>query len=237
MYVGGEVSVASAIINFLGQPNIAGLPALEARLYVALFWGGMMIRRFMGAVELSEMKKSNKRIWLAVIPVLGFVLFWILRSWNSDQGQFDFAGGWMMVRNYLPLLALCWLLFQFGKAMAGRTLMIFSATIVVLLAVAILMGGKLAMWCVVGVGLFSSIGWSNIFSLALEGTGIYKSQVSSLLVMAILGGALLPATLGRVADVWSLQTAFIVPLIAYTYVAFYGWKGHAIGRSQRAATA
>ena len=237
MYVGGEVSVASAIINFLGQPNIAGMTALEARLYVALFWGGMLIGRFMGAVELSEMKKTNKQLWLAAIPVLGFLLFWILRSWNSDQGQFDFAGGWMIVKNYLPLLALCWLLFQFGKAMAGRTLMIFSATVVVLLAVAIVMGGKVAMWCVVGVGLFSSIGWSNTFSLALEGTGIYKSQVSSLLVMAILGGAILPATLGRVADVWSLQTAFIVPLIAYTYVAFYGWKGHAIGRSQRTATA
>jgi len=101
----------------------------------------------------------------------------------------------------------------------------------VLLSLAILFGGKLAMWCVVGVGLFTSIGWPNIFSLALDKMGVYKSQVSSLLVMAVVGGAVLPVTLGRVADVWNLQVSFIVPLIAYAYVAFYGWKGHKVGRS------
>ena len=184
----------------------------------------------MGAVELSEMKKLNKQMFLAAIPMLGFLLFWILRSWNADQKQFDFCGGWTVVQNYLPLLALCWLLFQFGKALAGRTLLIFSATIVVLLAIAIVFGGKLAMWCVVGVGLFTSIGWPNIFSLALDGMGVYKSQVSSLLVMAVLGGAILPPLQGHIADIGGLQISFIVPLIAYAYVGFYGWKGHKMGR-------
>jgi FHS family L-fucose permease-like MFS transporter len=178
------------------------------------------------------MRKINKQIFLVVIPVLGFLLFWTLRSWNYDQHQFDFAGGWTIVQNYLPLLALCWLMFQFGKALAGRTLLIFGSTIVVLLAIAILTGGKTAMWCVVGVGLFTSIGWPNIFSLALDGTGVYKSQVSSLLVMAILGGALLPPLMGLIADMTcDLRFAFIVPLIAYAYVAFYGWKGHRVGRA------
>jgi len=230
MYVGGEVAIGSSIINFLGQPNVAGLTALEASKYVSLFWGGMLIGRFMGAVELSEMKKASKQLFLLAIPVLGFLLFWTLRSWNSDQGGFYFAGGWVIVKNYLPLLALCWVLFQFGRALANRTLMIFSLTIVVLLAVSIFSGGRLAMWCIVGIGLFTSIGFPSIFSLALDAIGIYKSQASSLLVMAILGGAILPAILGRIADVWSLQTSLIVPLIAYAYVAFYGWKGHQIGR-------
>jgi FHS family L-fucose permease-like MFS transporter len=130
----------------------------------------------------------------------------------------------------LPLLLLCWRLFQCGKSRAGRTLMIFSLAVVVLLATAIFAGGKLAMWCVIGAGLFTSIGWSNTFSLAIEGTGIYKSQASSLLVMAILGGALLPPIQGHVADRWNLQVSYIVPLIAYAYVAFYGWKGHKVGR-------
>ena len=72
---------------------------------------------------------------------------------------------------------------------------------------------------------------SNTFSLALEGTGIYKSQVSSLLVMAILGGAILPPVQGWVADhMQSIQLSFLVPLIAYAYVAFYGAIGHRIGR-------
>jgi MFS transporter, FHS family, L-fucose permease len=239
MYVGGEVAIGSSIINFLGQANVAGLTALEASKYVSLFWGGMLIGRFMAAVELSEMKKVNKQIFLLGIPILGFLLFWTLRSWNSDQGGFDFASGWVIVENYLPLLALCWVLFQFGQALASRTLMIFSLTIVVLLAISIGMGGKLAMWCIVGIGLFTSIGFPSIFSLALDGIGIFKSQASSLLVMAILGGALLPPLQGIIADFFikggnehGLQYSFIVPLIAYAYVAFYGWKGHKIGRSK-----
>ncbi len=220
MYVGGEVSVGSSIINFLGQKSVAGLTAVEASKYVALFWGGMLVGRFMGAVELSEMKSKNKQLLLAGIPIAAFV---ILGAWR----------GWDIVQHYLPLLILCWLLFQFGKANAGRTLMIFSATIVLLLATAIIAGGKVAMWCVVGVGLFTSIGWSNTFSLALEGTGIYKSQVSSLLVMAILGGAILPPIQGHIADLGGLQISYLVPLIAYSYVGFYGWKGHAVGRKRR----
>ncbi len=237
MYVGGEVSIGSTLISFLGQPSVAGMKTVEASKYVSLFWGGMLIGRFMGAVELSEMKRRNKQISLVAVPILGGLLFWILRSWNSDQGGFDFAAGWLIVKNYLPLLALCWLLFQFGKALAGRTLLIFGTTIVVLLAVSMVKGGPLAMWCIVGVGLFTSIGWPNIFSLALDGMGVYKSQVSSLLVMAVLGGAILPPLQGKIADILikggndhGLQISYIVPLIAYAYVAFYGWKGHRIGR-------
>ena len=236
MYVGGEVSIGSSIISFLGQGNVASMSPLEASQYVSLFWGGMLIGRFMGAVELSEMKTLNKQLALLGIPLAGFLLFWILRSWNSDQKQFDFAGGWTIVKNYLPMLAICWLLFQFGKANAGRTLTIFCGTIVALLVTALAFGGHIAMWCVVGVGLFTSIGWSNTFSLALEGTGIFKSQVSSLLVMAIVGGAILPPLTGKIADLThDLKFGFIVPLIAYAYVGFYGLIGHKIGRPQPAA--
>jgi len=225
MYVGGEVSVGSSIINFLGQKNVAGLDPIEASKYVSLFWGGMLIGRFMGAVELSEMKTLNKQIFLAAIPLLGFLILWATRGWD-------------VVQCYLPFLVLCWALFQFGKALAGRTLMIFGLTIMALLFAAILVGGKTAMWCVIGVGLFTSIGWPNIFSLALDGMGVHKSQVSSLLVMAILGGAILPPVQGAIADVTkNLQLSFIVPLLAYAYVAFYGAIGHRIGRKVLLAAA
>jgi fucose permease len=70
MYVGGEVSVGSSIINFLGQPSVAGLNPVEASKYVSLFWGGMLIGRFMAAVELSEMKKNNKQLFLVAIPAV-----------------------------------------------------------------------------------------------------------------------------------------------------------------------
>src|SRR6202012_37561 len=97
MYVGGEVSIGSSLISFLGQKNVAALPELEASKYVALFWGGMLIGRFMGSVELSEMKKVNKQILLVVIPLTGFGLLLLSRSWDSKLHGFDFAAGWEIV--------------------------------------------------------------------------------------------------------------------------------------------
>ena len=84
------------------------------------------------------------------------------------------------------------------------------------------------------VGLFTSDGWSNTFSLALEGTAIYKCQVSSRLVMAILGGAILPPLQGWLADyLYSIQRSLLVPLIAYD--AFYVALGHRIDRADGSA--
>ena len=133
---------------------MAGLPEIEASKYVSLYWGGMLIGRFMGAVELSDMKKVNKQISLVVIPLLAYLLLWVAQSapldairGGSSTAVFElwkdrFVQNWAMFQTYLPFLALCWVLFQFGKSLAGRTLMIFSAMVVVLLVTAIVAGGK-----------------------------------------------------------------------------------------------
>lgn len=219
MYVGGEVSVGSSMISFLGQPGVAGLSEMEASHYVSLFWGGMLIGRFMGAIELSELTPGTKQAALAAVPAIAFAVLASLRPWGEAV-------------LYAPFLVLCWLGFLVGRGNAGRTLMIFSLVVAALLAVAIGVGGKLAMWCLIGAGLFTSIGWSNTFALAIDGIGIYKSQASSLLVMAIVGGALLPPLQGWLADHTSLQSSFVVPLVAYAYVAFYGAKGCRVGRTE-----
>jgi FHS family L-fucose permease-like MFS transporter len=249
MYVGGEVSIGSNIIKFLGEHNIANMTESEASKYVSLFWGGMLIGRFTGAIQLSEIQKAKKFVLLIIVPLLAYLFLWAAISAPLDalhsgasfsqvlsQWKDKFIDYWSMFKIYLPFLALCWLMFQFGKALPGRTLVIFCSTIVALLAIAIFVGGKPAMWCVIAVGLFTSIGWPNIFSLALDGMGNYKSQVSSLLVMAVVGGAVLPLLMGKFADHWSRQYSFIIPLIAYAYVGFYGLAGHKIGRSRQIAS-
>jgi FHS family L-fucose permease-like MFS transporter len=76
--------------------------------------------------------------------------------------------------------------------------------------------------------------WGNIFSLAIEGLGPLKSQASSLLVMAIIGGALLPPLQGAMADRFGIQFSFIVPMLAFAYVAFYGLIGYRVGRKDLA---
>ena len=127
---------------------------------------------------------------------------------------------------YSILLFLSLLAFLLGASRAGRTTGIFALLAAGLLVVPIVTAGSFALWAVVGLGLFNSIMWSNIFSLAIEGLGKHKSQASSLLVMAIVGGALLPPAQARLADVEGFPISFVIPLLAYVYIAYYGFRGH-----------
>ena len=95
-----------------------------------------------------------------------------------------------------------------------------------LLLLGIFAQGKLAMWSMLCIGLFNSIMWSNIFTLAIAGLEKYTSQGSSLLVMMIVGGAILPICQGALADVSGVHYSLFVPLFAYLYLIFYGIKGY-----------
>ena len=74
--------------------------------------------------------------------------------------------------------------------------------------------------------------WPSIFALAIAGLGKNTSQGSSLLVMAILGGALIPPLQGFMADKIGLHISFIIPIFCYIYLAFYAWKVRSILKSQ-----
>ena len=218
MYVGGEVSVGSAIINYLGLPKLGGLAHEAASPYLAFYWGGLMIGRFMGAFALSAMRKTLKHTLVALVPVVAFVTIWLL------SGQAN-------ALHYGAALAVLLVAFYLGEASAHRMLALFSAVIIGLLLTSMCTEGETAKWSILGVGLFCSVMWSNIFSLAIEGLGALKSQGSSLLVMAILGGALLPPLQGAIADHYGIQPSFIVPMIAFAYIAFYGLYGYKAGRT------
>jgi FHS family L-fucose permease-like MFS transporter len=82
--------------------------------------------------------------------------------------------------------------------------------------------GDVAIWSVISVGLFNSIMFPTIFTLAIKGLGPMTSRGSGLLCQAIVGGAMLPVIQGAVADATSIQTSFIVPLCAYIYICGYG---------------
>lgn len=222
MYVGGEVSIGSAIVNFLGHHDVAGLAPAEAAKFLSFYWGGLMIGRFMGAVSLGDMIPRRKTLLMCLIPLIALALI-------------AFITGVSTAITYSPLLAICWIGFQLGGWKPDRTLALFSAIIVFLIISAITLGGHVAMWCILGIGLFTSIGWSNTFSLAIDGLGDFKSQGSSLLVMAVLGGALLPPLQGALADRIGLRLSFVVPMIAYSYLVFYGLVGCKLGKKSLSA--
>ncbi|MBP7849063.1 MAG: sugar MFS transporter [Lentimicrobiaceae bacterium] len=224
-YVGGEVSIGSVLINFLQE--LQGYHELQAKTYLAMYWGGAMTGRFLGAVSLGKGPISLQR-WLlmAGIGLLGLGVIYAAISLES---------GYMLpFTDWLPfagLLLLNLLLFPLGRSLPARTLMIFAVTTGIMLVVAMGSSGNIAMWSIIGIGLFNSIMWSNIFTLSIHNLGAYTSQASSLLVMAILGGAILPFVQGNLADaLGGYHYSFIVPLISYLYLAWYGWKGYRPGR-------
>jgi FHS family L-fucose permease-like MFS transporter len=75
------------------------------------------------------------------------------------------------------------------------------------------------------VGLFNSSMFRTIFTLAIDGLGRHTGQTSGILCMAIVGGAVGPAVQGFLADSIGIQHAFILPVLCFAYIVFYGWKG------------
>ena len=165
LYVGAEVAIGSFLVNYLGQPYVAGLPESEAAKFVSFYWGGAMVGRFLGSG--------------------------LQRRFNPGK-----------------LLAVC----AFGAA--------------ALVAVTMLTTGATAMWSVLLVGLFNSIMFSTIFSLGIAGLGKHTGKGSGALCMAIVGGAIIPVAQGMLADAAGIQRAFILPLLCYLYIAYYGISGH-----------
>ncbi len=99
----------------------------------------------------------------------------------------------------------------------------FNAIIACLLAVlAILTHGHLAMFALLFVGLFNSIMFPSIFALGIQDLGPLTSKGSSLMIAAIVGGALIPEATGKLADLIGLHHAFIIPALCYVYIASYG---------------
>jgi FHS family L-fucose permease-like MFS transporter len=164
VYVGAEVAIGSFLVNFLGLPRVAGLPPASAARYVALYWGGAMVGRFVGSGLLRR------------IP-------------------------------------------------AGRLLGAFAVGAAALTTIAAVTSGPVAMVAVLAVGLCNSIMFPTIFALAIEGLGPVTGEGSSLLVMAIVGGALVPVAVGALADTAGLQLALLLPALCYLYIVFYGLRG------------
>jgi FHS family L-fucose permease-like MFS transporter len=164
VYVGAEVSIGSFLVSFFNDPTIANLAEADAAKYIAYYWGGAMVGRFVGAAVMQR------------IPA--------------------------------------------GKVLA------FNATLaIVLVAIAIVASGQIAMWSILLVGLCNSIMFPAIFSLALSGLGKFTSQGSGILCLAIVGGAIIPLLQGVTADFIGIQYSFVLPIFCYIFIVYYGLKG------------
>ena len=109
---------------------------------------------------------------------------------------------------------------------APRLLALFGFSSVVCLLLVILTTGHIAVWAIVLVGFFHSIMFPTIFALGIDGLGDLTKVGSSLLVMAIIGGAIFPSAMGRISDATNIQIAFIVPLLCHLVVFYFAWRGY-----------
>jgi FHS family L-fucose permease-like MFS transporter len=111
---------------------------------------------------------------------------------------------------------------------ARALLGLFAAIAGALLLVTMSTQGVVALWAIVAIGLFNSIMFPNIFTLGIERLGAMTDKAASLLVMAIVGGAVVPLLQGFLADRIGVQHAFVLPLLCYLYIVWYGLRGSRI---------
>jgi FHS family L-fucose permease-like MFS transporter len=164
VYVGAEVSIGSFLVNYFAQPEIGGLTEKVAASFVAFYWGGAMVGRFIGSALLQKMK----------------------------------TGG---------LLGIC------------------AICAAALVAISMLTSGHFAMYSIILVGFFNSIMFPSIFTLGVAELGPLTGDGSGIMIMAIVGGAIIPVAQGWIADHIGIHHAFFLPVICYVYILFFALSG------------
>lgn len=238
MYVGSEVAIGSYLVSFIGDEAVMGWEEGIASLYLAFYWGGAMIGRLCGAIAMAQTSNPARKPLLMVVTaavLLGII--YVVTALRFEDGQLQ--------TNFLPLVelwpfvlmvVLCLGTFALARGKPAAVLALFSGMLCLLLLLAGFSTGNVALWVALGTGLFNSIMWSNIFTLAIDDLGEHTSQGSSLLVMMIVGGALLPLLMGAIGDAFGIRLAFLTPIPCYLYIAFYGWWSHRRVAGKRAAS-
>jgi MFS transporter, FHS family, L-fucose permease len=163
-------------------------------------------------------------------------------SWETPRAGSGWFAGWFEIHksgalgfsnkaaaNLASLGFLCFLIGRFTgsailKKFAAHTILgLYGALSVVL---CLLIFFKLGWVSVISVFLtyfFMSIMFPTIFALGIFGLGERAKKASSFIVMAIMGGAILPKVMGAVGDKYDLSRGFIVPMLCFAFVAFYGF--------------
>jgi FHS family L-fucose permease-like MFS transporter len=217
MYVGGEVAIGSYLVRYFEE--LRGFNETTAAHFVAYYWGGAMAGRFIGAISLTNRKQSQKLALMALITLIAVFAIYMI------------TGSVQTALIVLGLIAFNCVAFLLGKSVPAKTLAVFAILVVGLLFTTAFASGEVAMWSVLAIGLFNSIMFPTIFTLAIRDLGKYTSQGSSLLVMAIVGGAVLTPLTGVIVEaIGSYQKAFLFPIVCYLFIFYYGVKGYEVKR-------
>ena len=238
VYVGAEVAIGSFLVNYFSQPEIGGLTEKVAASFVAFYWGGAMLGRFIGSNFLGGAKAAYTGLVTAISIAL--VLFSYPIESHMPPGYQPGVPNltwlaWLVVagRPLFILVAVAAAMIALlaalrgGKAVAntGRLLAICTISTTALVTISMLSTGHFAMWSIILVGFFNSIMFPSIFTLGVAELGPLTGDGSGVLIMAIVGGAIIPLAQGAIADKVGIHHAFFLPVICYLYILFFALSG------------
>lgn len=224
LVIGGVVLLVALLIAVTKMPDVKGIRSGKVSSFRTawqhqhLRWGVIAQFFYVGAqvcvtsffIRFSkfaaDMPEKSAALWLG-IALFGFMV-----------GRFT---GTLFTRFIHP----------------AKLLAVYSLICIGLLVAAMSLQSEYAVWALMAVPFFESIMFPTIFSLAIKNLDEDRELGSSLLVMAVAGGALFPLLMGLISDrTGSIQLAYIVPLLCFLIVLYFGWKGYKIKDNPAAAT-
>ncbi len=183
--------------------------------------------RLSGIFAFPHLLKGVAAQFAYVGAQVGVASFVIRFAQHVHPGMLD-----TQAANYLKLHLVGFMIGRFAgsalmkKIQPAHMLVAFAIGSLASVALVIFAGGTVALVGIVLLGFFHSIMFPTIFALSIRHLGPYTKRGSSLVVMAILGGALIPAMMGRISDLSNIQYAFFVPLACYLVVLYFAMRGY-----------
>ena len=233
VYVGVEVTIVSNFSELLSKPDFGGYQSSEVAPFISMYWGSLMIGRWAGSISVFKVSNATRKLLLFVVPIVAFAIVIGVNAISKYNVQ------------PLYYYILCVLVqigaFYFSKDKPARTLLIFSTLGVLAMLIGIFSTDRIAIYAFMSGGLFCSIMWPAIFSLAITGLGKYTTQGSAFLIMMILGGGIIPPIQGKLADYlqsnsgvvgYGIHQSYWVPVICFAYLAFFAFIVKGILRKQ-----
>ena len=203
--------------------------------------------------ELGETARPSRSIFSEPHLLFGALGIFVYVGAEVSIGSFMINYlGLPEIGNLTQKTAALYVSLYWGGAMVGRFIgswvmqyvkagLVLAAAAVVafaLVGTSIVTHGHTAMWAIILVGLFNSVMFPNIFTLGLANLGELTSKGSSLMVAAIVGGAIIPLAEGHLADRFGVQHAFLLPAVCYIYIALYGYaRRNSVSRENEVAVA
>lgn len=233
VYVGVEVTTVSNLAELLKAPDFGGYQASQVAPFVSVYWGSLMIGRWAGSIAAFNLTRSTKQILLAVVPIVAFgVVIGVNTLAKNDMRPLYL---------YIVCVLVQIIAFYLSKDRPARTLLLFSLLGVAAMIIGVMSSGNVAIYSFLSGGLFCSIMWPCIFTLAVSGLGKYTSQGSAFLIMMILGGGIIPPLQGKLADYLQSKSAvagsgihqsYWVAVICFSYLAFFAFAVKGILKKQ-----